>query len=130
MSPSMWFNGLAAASARTPVEIVLLDPDDHLVGRLRFRACPACRTGRILDIWVCDAWQHQGLGRELVHSLLAYHPGYRWNTTLQTRDGRAFFLAMVQETTIALPHGGPLCCHLTGSFRRTWRTLLGHRTPH
>ncbi|WP_307036100.1 GNAT family N-acetyltransferase [Streptomyces canus] len=129
MAPSVWWNGLAAPSARTPTGIVLLDPDNHLIGRLRFRACPACRTGRILDIWVCDAWQRQGLGRELVHSLLARRPGYRWSTTLQTRDGRAFFLAMTQETTVALPRDGPLCCHLMGSIRRTWRGLLDHWPP-
>ncbi|WP_159038119.1 GNAT family N-acetyltransferase [Streptomyces sp. WM6386] len=62
----MWWDDLATRPARAATEIVLLDHDDHLIGRLRFRACPACRTGRILDIWVCDAWQHQGLGRELL----------------------------------------------------------------
>ncbi|MGW2385565.1 GNAT family N-acetyltransferase [Streptomyces sp. NPDC001658] len=124
MGPSVRWNGLAASSARTSTEIVLLDPEDHLIGQLRFRACPECRTGQILDIRVCDAWQRQGLGRELVHSLLAHRLGYRWSTTLQTRDGRAFFLAMTEETAVALPHGGPLCGHLMGRIRRTWRGFL------
>lgn len=126
MGPSVWLNGLAAPPAGNPTEIVLLDRDDHLVGRLRFRACQTCRTGRILDIWVRDSWQHQGLGRELVRSLLTHRAGFRWNTTSQTRDGRAFFLAMTHETTVALPHGGPLCTHLMGSIRRTWQGLLDH----
>ncbi|WP_062700444.1 GNAT family N-acetyltransferase [Streptomyces regalis] len=129
MGPSVWWNGPVAPSARTPTEIVLFDHDDHLIGRLRFRVCPTCRTGRILEIWVYDAWQRQGLGRELVHSLLARRPGYRWSTTLQTRAGRVFFLAMAQETTVALPHGRPLCRHLMGSIRRTWRGLLDHWPP-
>lgn len=124
MVPSVWWDGLAARPARTPTEIVLLDRDDHLIGRLCFRACQTCRTGRILDIWVCESWRHQGLGRELVHSLLAHRPNYWWNTTLQTLDGRAFLLAMAQESSVALPHGGPLCCHLMGSIRRTWQGLL------
>ncbi|MFG2456567.1 GNAT family N-acetyltransferase [Streptomyces sp. NPDC048523] len=129
MVPSPRWNSLAASSAITPTEIVLRDRNDRLIGQLRFHACPACRTGRILDIWVCDAWQHQGLGRELVHCLLAHRPGYRWSTTLQTQAGRAFFLAMAQETTVAWPHAEPLCCHLTGSFRRIWRALLDRRPP-
>ena len=108
----------------TPTEFVLLDQGGRLVGRLRFRVCHECRTGRILDVWVHDSRQRQGLGRELVHSLLAQCPGYRWSTTLQTRDGRAFFTAMTQETGVALPHHGPLCRHLMGSFRRTWQRLL------
>ncbi|MGW3413124.1 GNAT family N-acetyltransferase [Streptomyces sp. NPDC000888] len=125
----MWLNGLAARPARTPTEIVLVDRDDHLIGRLRFRACQTCRAGRILDIWVCDSWRHQGLGRELVRSLLTHRPGYRWTTTLQTRDGRAFFLAMAQESTVILPHGSPLCCHLMGSIRRTRQGLLDRWSP-
>ncbi|WP_191971332.1 GNAT family N-acetyltransferase [Streptomyces luteolifulvus] len=118
-----------AAAARAPTEVVLLNDDGRVIGRLRFRACPTCRTGRILDIWVCDDWQRQGLGRELVHSLLAPRPGYRWSTTLQSRDGRALFLAMTHETSVALDHDGPLCCHLMGSLRRWWQRVLNHWSP-
>jgi GNAT superfamily N-acetyltransferase len=107
----------------------MLDRDGRVVGRLRFRACRTCRAGRILDIWVCDARQRQGLGRELVHSLLAHHPGCQWTTTSQTRDGRAFFLTMARETTVAFPHDGALCRHLLGPFRRSWRYLLAHCSP-
>lgn len=112
------------AAPSGPTELVLLDPRNRVIGQLRFTACPACRTGRILDIWICDTWQRQGMGQELVCFLLAIHPGYRWSTTLQSGPGRAFFLAMTRETTVALPQGGPLCSHLMGWFRRTWRRLL------
>lgn len=71
-----------------------------------------------------DTWQRQGPGRELIHSLLDHHPGYRWTTTLQTRGGRPFFTATAQETAVPLRHSGPLCCHLMGWFRRTWQRLL------
>ncbi|MGW0747630.1 GNAT family N-acetyltransferase [Streptomyces sp. NPDC002817] len=113
-------------SSDTPTEFVLLDQGGRLVGRLRFRVCQKCRTGRILDVWIQDSRQRQGLGRELIHSLLAQCPGYRWSTTLQTRDGRAFFSVMAQETTVALPHSGPLCRHLMGWLQRTRQHLL-HR---
>lgn len=121
---------LAVPAMGTPTEIVLLDQGDRLVGRLRFRVCQGCRTGRILDIWIRDDWQRQGLGREFVQSILAQHPGYRWSTTLQTRDGRVFFTAMTRETTVAWPHSGPLCGHLMGWFGRTRQRLLGCWPPY
>lgn len=114
----------ATSASGGPTELVLLDPCNRVIGRLRFRACQTCRTGRILDIWICDTWQRQGMGQELVCSLVAHRPGYRWSTTLQSGAGRAFFLAMTRETAVALPQGGPMCSHLMGWFRRTWRRLL------
>jgi hypothetical protein len=116
-------------AATAPTEIVLFDGDNRLVGRLRFRVCAACRTGRVLDVWTVDGRRRQGLGRHLTRTLLAPHPGYRWSTTLQTREGRAFFQAMADETGVPLPHGGPLCSHLMGAFRRWWRSLPEH-WPH
>jgi GNAT superfamily N-acetyltransferase len=121
---SVRLKGLAAPAATAATEIVLFDRDDRLIGRLRFRACPSCRTGRILDIWVGDGRRHQGLGRRLIRTLLARHPGYRWSTTLQTPEGRGFFQQITEETGVALPHGGPLCRHLMGALRRAWRSLL------
>ncbi|MEI5525666.1 N-acetyltransferase [Streptomyces brasiliscabiei] len=111
---------VSTAAPGGTAELILRDPRGRVVGRLRFRACRACRTGRLLDLWVCEMWQRQGLGRGLVCSLFAH----RWNTTLQSRPGRAFFAAMTRETTLSLPHGGPLCPHLMGWLRRTWRRLL------
>ena len=115
---------IAAVTPSSPTELVLLGSCGRVIGRLRFRTCRTCRTGRILDIWICDAWQRQGMGRELVCSLLAQRRGYRWNTTLQSHPGRAFFTALMRETTVSLHHGSPLCPHLMGWFRRAWRRLL------
>ncbi|WP_338894628.1 GNAT family N-acetyltransferase [Streptomyces sp. TG1A-60] len=120
-SPRLSFVAPTAPSG--PTELVLLDPCGEVIGRLRFRACVTCRTGRILDLWVGDAWQRQGLGRDLVRFLFAHRPGHRWSTTLQSRPGRAFFTAMTRETTVSLLPGGPLCPHLMGWFRRTLRRL-------
>ncbi|MFD8386222.1 SLC13 family permease [Streptomyces sp. NPDC059679] len=67
--------GTDSSDAQTTTEIVLLDRRNTVIGRLRFRVCRECRTGRILEIWVLDTWQRQGLGRDLVHSLLVRDVG-------------------------------------------------------
>lgn len=121
-------NRTTSSASAASIEFVSLNQGNRVIGQLRFRACKTCRAGRILDIWICDIWQGQGLGRELVHSLLARRPGYRWSTTLQSRAGRGFFTAMARETTVALPRGGPLCSHLTGWFRRTRQRWLEGRS--
>ncbi|MCX4854934.1 GNAT family N-acetyltransferase [Streptomyces canus] len=129
IEPGMPLNGLGTSAPDTPTEIVLLDPGERVIGRLRFRTCQICRTGQIAHIWVCDVWQRQGLGRELLHSLLACRPGYRWTTTTQTSNGRAFFFAMAEETTMAWPQGAPLCRHLLGPLRQIWKDLSAHWSP-
>ncbi|OMI35452.1 GNAT family N-acetyltransferase [Streptomyces sparsogenes] len=121
--------GTGSADARTTAEIVLLDRRKTVIGRLRFRVCRACRTGRILEIWVLDTWQRQGLGRDLIHSLLVHLPGLRWSTTPQTRLGRAFFIAMAEETSVPFPPLGPLCTHLEGRFTRVWRGVMSRWRP-
>ncbi len=65
---------VAAAAPSGPTEFVLLGPYGRVIGRLRFRTCRPCRTGRILDICICDAWQRQGLERELGTSPSAPSP--------------------------------------------------------
>ncbi|MCX5006684.1 GNAT family N-acetyltransferase [Streptomyces sp. NBC_00638] len=111
------------------LEIVLLAPGQHAVGRLRFQVCPDCRTGRILDIWVSEDWQRQGLGREAQRSLLALHPAHRWTTTTQSRQGRSFFTAMARETQTGFPAAGPLCPHLRGRFGRLTHRVLASFMP-
>lgn len=114
---------LSPTAPSGPTELVLLGPCGRVIGRLRFRACQACHVGRILDLWICDEWQRQGLGRGLVYSLLLHRRGYRWNTTLQSRPGRAFFAAVTRETAVSLRRGRPLCPHLMSWSRRIWRRL-------
>ncbi|WP_405954931.1 GNAT family N-acetyltransferase [Streptomyces phaeochromogenes] len=110
------------------MEIVLRDGRERVVARLCFRVCPACRTGRIHDIWVDEARHRQGLGREALHPLLALHPGHRWSTTLQSRQGRAFFSAMARETSTGFPAAAPLCSHLRGRFGQFVHRVTG-RSP-
>ncbi|WP_399185507.1 GNAT family N-acetyltransferase [Streptomyces sp. TLI_185] len=108
---------------------MLLDARKAVIGRLRFRTCNDCRTGRILSVWVHDTWQRQGLGRELVNALLARRPGFRWSTTGQTPLGRSFFSAMAEETSVSFPQSGALCTHLAGRFTRAWRRLVSRWRP-
>lgn len=117
-------DGAGFADPYVPAEMVLSDRRNAVIGRLRFRICLECRTGRILDVWILDAWQRQGLGAELVRCLLTCRPGLQWSTTLQTRQGRAFFAAMAEETSVCFPHGKPLCVHLTGRIARGWRRTV------
>ncbi|MFE3850540.1 GNAT family N-acetyltransferase [Streptomyces griseorubiginosus] len=106
---------------------IVLSEGDTVVGRLRFRLCPVCHTGRIQDIWVNDDWQRRGLGREAMHTLLTASPGYRWTTTRQTWQGNAFFAAIAQETQTPLSAQGPLCLHLRGWWSRLAHRLVGHQ---
>ncbi|MHB9858515.1 GNAT family N-acetyltransferase [Streptomyces sp. YIM S03343] len=116
--------GTLYADQRAAAEMVLLDPQSTVIGRLRFRTCNSCRTGLILDIWIHETFQRQGLARELVHDLLAHRHGFRWTTTRQTTLGQHFFRAMTQETSVSFSHGGPLCVHVAGPFARMWRRLI------
>ena len=109
---------------QSTTEVVLLDSRHTVIGRLRFRLCGACHKGLILDVWVVDEWRGQGLGRELVHTLVVRHSGVQWSTTRQTRQGRPFFSAMAQETEIPFPQSKALCVHLEGRFTRAWRRLV------
>ncbi|MGQ4383459.1 GNAT family N-acetyltransferase [Streptomyces sp. SAS_270] len=94
---------------------------------MRFRECPRCRTGRVLDVWVDEGWQHQGLGHALIDTLLERHPGHRWSTTRKTRRGRVFFAVMAGATAVAFPQRGPLCVHLAGRLAHAWRRVTAMR---
>ncbi|MEU1131783.1 hypothetical protein ABZ383_18255 [Streptomyces sp. NPDC005900] len=100
------------------MRITLSEASGATIGQLRFRVCHRCRTGRVQNIWITEAHQREGRGREALHTLLAALPGYRWNTTMQSRAGRGFFRAMGGETGVPFPSGGPLCPHLEGRLRR------------
>ncbi|MFD9903663.1 GNAT family N-acetyltransferase [Streptomyces sp. NPDC059063] len=106
-------------SSHGAYEVTAHDTDDDCrIGQLRFRVCHPCRTGRILHIWISEDQQRQGLGSHVLRYALAWGPGYRWTTTLQSRPGRGFFTAMTGRTGVALPHRGPGCPHLRGPLRR------------
>ena len=126
---SLRLDGTMSSEQHATTEMVLLDPRNTVIGRLRFRTCDDCRTGLILDVWILDTWHRHGLGRELVYALLAHRPGFGWSTTRQTRPGQPFFTAMTEETSVPFPQRGPLCVHLTVRFTRAWRHLISRCRP-
>ncbi|WP_432164463.1 GNAT family N-acetyltransferase [Streptomyces sp. bgisy031] len=110
---------LTSIPPRTPRgagEVLLHDESGALVGQVRFRLCARCRVGRLLGIWILESRRQEGLGRRAVRVALARGHGYRWNTTLQTRPGRGFFLALTAHDGVRLRHGRALCPHLLGPF--------------
>ncbi|MFD3475458.1 GNAT family N-acetyltransferase [Streptomyces sp. NPDC058695] len=110
-------------SAHGAGEVLLHDEGGALVGQVRFRLCAPCRTGRLLGIWILESRRQEGLGRRAVRVALAQGHGYRWNTTLQTRPGRGFFLAVTAHEGVPLGRGRPLCPHLLGPFGDALRRL-------
>ncbi|RVU28744.1 hypothetical protein EOT10_02430 [Streptomyces antnestii] len=114
-------------------EVLLHDERGALVGQVRFRLCARCRTGRLLGIWILESRRQEGLGRRALRVTLAHGPGYRWNTTLQSRPGRGFFRAVAAHGAVPLSHGRPLCPHLLGGLGRVLRRLgprPSARPPH
>lgn len=120
--------------------IQALDADGHSVGRLDFQVCRPCGRGHITNIAV--ERQGEGIGREVVHLALASYPDayeYGWSTSRQSRQGRAFFLAMAEETGVAfLPRAGR-CTHMGRTRSRVgllrlvspgaeWRVVCPQRT--
>ncbi|MGW1948340.1 hypothetical protein ACWCRC_28985, partial [Streptomyces sp. NPDC001940] len=90
----MRLTSIPPRTARGAGEVLLHDESGALVGQVRFRLCAPCRAGRLLGIWILESRRQEGLGRRVVRVALAHGHGYRWNTTLQTRLGRGFFLAV------------------------------------
>lgn len=126
-SEAVRLTALAPPAPHAPSTIALHLERGPLIGQVDFRLCHACRTGRIQQIWITETWQRQGLGRQALHTALAQAPGYRWNTTTQSRQGRAFFRAMSEETGVELCSRTPPCAHLMGRYRRLWRLVRGAR---
>lgn len=129
----MRLTSIPPRTARGAGEVLLHDASGVLVGQVRFRLCAPCRAGRSS---ASGSWSHavrKGSAGRAVRVALAQGHDHRWNTTLQTRPGRGFFLAVTAHEGVPLRHGRPLCPHLLGPFGRAlhrfglWR-LLG--PPH
>ncbi|MFE5022089.1 GNAT family N-acetyltransferase [Streptomyces sp. NPDC056656] len=117
---------LTSVPPRTPrgaCEVLLHDAHGTLVGQVVFRVCAPCRTGRVLGIWITEARQREGLGQQALRAALARGRGHRWNTSLQSRPGRAFFAAVAATEGVPLTHGRPLCAHLLGPIGRVLHRL-------
>ncbi len=82
-------------------EIQACAPDGFDFARLVWQACEVCRLGLIVKIRVTGPWQRHGYGSRMVRFALQGRDGYRWTTTPQSEDARAFFPALTEATGMA-----------------------------
>lgn len=83
--------------------------------RLVWKVCHPCERGVISKISLSPEVQRQGLGTRLVDRALLDGPGYRWTTSSQSPEGRAFFRAMTPRTGAEFAAGARTCEHIRES---------------
>jgi hypothetical protein len=93
-------------------EIQARAPDGYDFARLVWQACETCRLGLIVKIRVTGPWQRHGYGSRMVRFALRDRDGYRWTTTPQSEDARAFFPALTESTGVEFPRQAHLCEHM------------------
>ncbi|MFD9033274.1 hypothetical protein ACFVZW_19295 [Streptomyces sp. NPDC059567] len=93
-------------------EIQACAPDGYDFARLVWQSCAVCRLGLIVKIRVTGPWQRHGYGSRMVRFALRGCDGYRWTTTPQSEDARAFFPVLTEATGVAFPRDTELCEHM------------------
>ncbi|WP_329529661.1 hypothetical protein [Streptomyces sp. NBC_01462] len=93
-------------------EIRACAPDGYDFARLVWQACEVCCLGLIVKIKVTGPWQRHGYGSRMVRFALRDREGYRWTTTPQSEDARAFFPVITKATGVAFPREHHLCGHM------------------
>jgi GNAT superfamily N-acetyltransferase len=93
--------------------------------RLVWKVCHQCERGVISKISLSPEVQRQGLGTRLVDRALLDGPGYRWTTSSQSPDGRAFFRAMTARTGAEFAAGPSLSAY--GETARLFGLVCGAR---
>ncbi|MET9347690.1 hypothetical protein [Streptomyces termitum] len=93
-------------------EIQAREPDGYDFARLVWQSCAVCRLGLIRKIRVTGPWQRHGYGSRMVRFALRGCDGYRWTTTPQSEDARAFFPVLTASTGVAFPRDSELCEHM------------------
>ncbi|CAM5671471.1 hypothetical protein [Streptomyces mordarskii] len=93
-------------------EIQACAPDGYDFARLVWQSCEVCRLGLIVKIRVTGPWQRHGYGSRMVGFALRGRDGYRWTTTPQSEDARAFFPVITESTGVAFPRQAHLCEHM------------------
>lgn len=83
--------------------------------RLVWKVCHECNRGVISKISLSPEVQRQGLGTLLINRALLDGPGYRWTTSSQSPDGRAFFQTMSARTGAEFTAGARTCEHILES---------------
>ncbi|MFZ3573827.1 hypothetical protein ACOKM5_43485 [Streptomyces sp. BH097] len=93
-------------------EIRVCAPDGYDFARLVWQSCGVCRLGLIAKIRVTEPWQRHGYGSRMVRLALRDCDGYRWTTTPQSEDARAFFPVLTAATGVAFPRDSEMCEHM------------------
>lgn len=81
--------------------------------RLVWKVCHECRRGVIAKISLTPDVQRRGLGRLLIERALLDGPDYRWTTSAQSPDGKAFFQAMSARTGAEFKELARTCQHIS-----------------
>lgn len=95
--------------------------------RLVWKVCHECKRGVISKISLSPEVQRQGLGTLLIDRALLDGPGYRWTTSSQSPDGRAFFRAMSARTGAEFTAGARTCEHILESRPGRHKPILDRR---
>lgn len=95
--------------------------------RLVWKVCQQCERGVISKISLSPEVQRQGLGTRLIDRALLDGPGYRWTTSSQSPEGRAFFRAMTARTGAEFMAGARTCEHIRESRPSRHRPILDRR---
>lgn len=96
-------------------DIRVYERDGISDARLVWKVCHECKRGVISKISLSPEVQRQGLGTLLIDRALMDGPGYRWTTSNQSPDGRAFFQAMSARTGAEFTAGARTCEHIRES---------------
>lgn len=123
-----WFFLLHAATGPAGFQDVRVCGRDGISdARLVWKVCHQCERGVISKISLSPEVQRQGLGTCLVDRALLDGPGYRWTTSSQSPDGRAFFRAMTARTGAEFAAGARTCEHILESRPGRHRPVLDRR---
>lgn len=95
--------------------------------RLVWKVCHECKRGVISKISLSPEVQRQGLGTLLIDRALMEGPGYRWTTSSQSPDGRAFFRALSARTGAQFNSGARTCEHILESRAGRHKPILDRR---
>lgn len=123
-----WFFLLHAAMGPAGFQDIRVYGRDGISdARLVWKVCHQCERGVISKISLSPEVQRQGLGTRLVGRALLDGPGYRWTTSSQSPDGRAFFRAMAARTGAEFAAGARTCEHIQESRPGRHKPVLDRR---
>lgn len=108
-------------------QIRLYDREGYDIGVLAWTVCATCERGRIHKISITVEWQRLGLGRRLIRRAVRGGQTYRWTTSGQSPDAKAFFPTLSAETGHEFEERGGQCSHMRSAPASSTRRRLRPR---